>query len=582
MHGVTVWFTGLSASGKTTVSRRVEEILNSMDVPVERLDGDVIRQGLTRDLGFSKEDRTRNIERVTFVAKLLTRNGVVCLAAFVSPYEEIREYSRREIGEFLEVFVTAPLEVLVERDIKGLYKKALAGEIQNFTGVNDPFEVPEHPDLTLETHLHSVEECAQMVVELLRGRGYIAGDAAGATEARPKATARTETPGAAVPHGGELVNRELQGAARDAAIERARHLPVLRLDERELADLGMIGTGAMSPLTGFMTRKDYETVVEKMHLMDGLVWTLPVTLAVTPEQADGLREGQEVALSDQSGTIHAIMQVQEKYAYDKKREAQMVYGTDDAAHPGVARLYAQPDILVGGPLWVMERPNPDAFPQYQLTPFETRQEFHRRGWRTIVAFQTRNPIHRAHEYLIKAALESVDGALIHPLLGATKSDDVPAAIRVRAYEELVQRYFQPGRVVLSGFPAAMRYAGPREAVFHAICRKNYGCTHFIVGRDHAGVGSYYGTYAAQELISSFRPEELGIIPVKFDHAFFCRACNSMGTTKTCPHDASEHVVLSGTKVREMLSAGEFPPAEFMRPEIAQVLTDAYRARSQAD
>jgi sulfate adenylyltransferase/3'-phosphoadenosine 5'-phosphosulfate synthase len=536
----------------------------------------VVRQSLTRDLGFSKEDRDKNIERVTFVAKLLTRNDVVVLSSFISPYKAQREASRREIGEFLEVFVDATLDTLVGRDLKGLYKKALAGEIQGFTGVNDPYEAPEAPDLVCNTDAESVEESVAKVMALLEERGYI--PAVGAASGGRRG-ARQAVPGPSVPHGGVLVNRELTGAARDEALARAATLPAIELDERELSDLDMIGVGALSPLTGFMRKLDYDCVVDSMRLSDGLLWALPVTLAVTEEQAARVSEGGEVALTDGAGNIVGIMQVTEKYGYDKNREAQQCFGTTDRAHPGVARIYEQGDVYLGGPVWIVDRSNQGDFAEYRLTPLQTRQRFDELGWKTVVAFQTRNPVHRAHEYLQKVAMEMVDGLLLHPLVGATKSDDVPAGVRMRTYEEILDKYYPKNRAMLSVFPAAMRYAGPREAVWHAICRKNYGCTHFIVGRDHAGVGNYYGTYDAQLMVDRFSYDELGITPLKFEHSFFCRACGNMASAKTCPHDRSEHVHLSGTKVREMLTNGELPPSEFTRPEVAKILIEAYRGEA---
>ena len=564
MRGVTVWFTGLSAAGKTTISRRVADLLSIAGAPVERLDGDVVRQSLTRDLGFSAEDRNRNIERVTFVAKLLTRQGAICLAAFISPFEEMRAYARREIGEFLEVYVTAPLDVLVERDVKGLYRKAMAGEIQNFTGVNDPFEVPEHPDLVLATDRQSVDECAQAVIDLLARRGYLEGRAAASAKAAPASQTA---------YGGRLVDRQLTGDALREALSRAQSLPKVPLDERSYWDLGLLGIGALSPLEGFMLRKDYEAVVESMRLTDGLLWPLPVTLAVAADQP-ALRDDAEVALTDRAGSIVGLMRVHDRYARQRRREAALVYGTTEEAHPGVAQLYAQGDTLLGGPIWLLDHPAAQGG-GLGLTPREVRAEIAERGWRTSVAFQTRNPLHRAHEYMIKVALETLDGAILHPLVGATKSDDVPATTRMRSYAVLLEHYFPARRILLSGFPAAMRYAGPREAVFHAIARRNYGFSHFIVGRDHAGVGSYYGTYAAQELVSALQ-DEIGIRLLPFENAFYCRACGGMATEKTCSHGADRRVTLSGTKVRGMLQAGELPPAEFMRPEVAKVLSEGYR------
>jgi sulfate adenylyltransferase len=366
------------------------------------------------------------------------------------------------------------------------------------------------------------------------------------------------------PHGGELVDRT---GERPEGVEQ---LETLTLTSRELSDLDMLASGALSPLEGFMGRDDYESVLESMRLANGLPWALPVCLAV-----DEAPKGDRVALADGSGRLYALLDVMAVDAYSKEVEAERAFGTTDATHPGVARLYDQAPLYVSGPVTVFERVDP-AFPELAKDPAETRAEFAARGWKRVVGFQTRNPIHRAHEYLTKVALETVDGLLIHPLVGETKSDDVPSATRVECYRVLLDGYYPADRVVLSAFPAAMRYAGPREAIWHAICRKNYGCSHFIVGRDHAGVGEYYGTYDAQLIFDEFEPHELDVEPMFFEHSFWCRRCGSMASAKTCPHDAEQHVFLSGTKVREMLGAGELPPEEFSRPEVAEVLIDAYR------
>jgi sulfate adenylyltransferase len=383
------------------------------------------------------------------------------------------------------------------------------------------------------------------------------------------------------PHGGVLVNRIAPEADRAALEARAAGLPSLALDERQISDLEMIAIGAFSPLEGFMNKADYTRVVEEMRLASGLPWTIPVTLAVSRETAETLPAGGEIALTDGAGRLLAVMRVDETFDYDKTREAELVYRTTDEAHPGVAAVYAQPDVLVGGPVTLVNRPSDPDFAEYRLDPAAVRAAFAERGWRTIVAFQTRNPIHRAHEYLQKCAMETVDGLLLHPLVGATKSDDVSADVRMRCYETILENYYPADRVLLAVNPANMRYAGPREAIFHALIRKNYGCTHFIVGRDHAGVGSYYGTFDAHLIFREFAPEELGITPMFFDHAFFCKTCGGMASVKTCPHGKENHVFLSGTKVREMLVNGEMPPPEFSRPEVAQILIDAMRDGSSA-
>jgi len=366
------------------------------------------------------------------------------------------------------------------------------------------------------------------------------------------------------PHGGELVDRT---GPRPDDVES---LEMVTISSRELADLDMIASGALSPLRGFMGREQYESVLKTMRLPGGLPWALPVCLAV-----DEAPKGDRVVLAGEDGRPYAVLDVAEVFDYDAEREAELCYRTTDGAHPGVARVLGQKPRYLAGDVTVFERPAPP-FPELALDPAETRALFAERGWRRVVGFQTRNPIHRAHEYLTKVALETVDGLLIHPLVGDTKSDDIPSKVRVDCYRTLIEGYYPPDRVIVSAFPAAMRYAGPREAIWHAICRKNYGCSHFIVGRDHAGVGSYYGTYDAQLIFDEFEPHELDIEPMMFEHSFWCTKCGSMASNKTCPHGAEDRIFLSGTKVREMLAAGEEPPIEFTRPEVADVLIEAYR------
>ncbi len=545
--GFVVWFTGLSGAGKSTIATALQAELSRRGRHSELLDGDEVRTHLSKGLGFSKEDRDTNIRRIGYVARLIARSGGVAITAAISPYREVRDELRGQTPDFVEVFVRAPLDTLVERDTKGLYRKAIAGEIANFTGVSDPYEEPLHPEVVCDTSIESLAQSVTKVLDRLERLGHLP---------RP--------PFERLPSGEKL--SELRA--------EARRLPQLQVGQRELSDIFMLGAGALSPVDGFLGREDYESVVAQGRLAGGAPFTIPIVL-----RSDDVPAADRVGLFIGEKPV-GIMEIAEAYEADPGREALAVYGTDDEAHPGVRLLKDAGRWAIGGAVIALARPT-SGFPDYDLTPAQVREVKAQRGWRTMVGFQTRNPVHRAHEYLQKVALESVDGLLLHPLVGETKSDDIPAAVRMRCYEELLAGYYPADRVLLSTNPAWMRYAGPKEAVFHAIVRRNYGCTHFIVGRDHAGVGNYYDTYAAHRIFDEFPTSELGIEILRFEHTFYCSACGGMASTRTCPHPRELHRTLSGTAVRKLLDEGADLPVEFTRPEVARVLLDAAREEATA-
>ena len=379
------------------------------------------------------------------------------------------------------------------------------------------------------------------------------------------------------PHGGELLPRLVDGEKKKGLLTEAEKLKKVTLESLEISDLFMLASGAFSPLAGFLIKEDYQSVIKDMHLSNGVLWPIPVTLAVSQEQADALKLGERIALVDEGGRMLALMLVEDKFTPDVKAEADHVFKTQDQAHPGVKRLFTRGPVYLGGPVQVLtEGDYPAKYPEY-ARPSETRAIFKDKGWRTIVAFQTRNPLHRSHEYLTKVALETFDGLLIHPIVGKLKPGDIPAETRIKCYRAMLENYYPADRVALKVYPMEMRYAGPREAILHAIIRQNFGCTHIIIGRDHAGVGKYYGTFDAQNIFDTLAPDELRIQPLKFEHVFWCEKCHSVASVKTCPHGKEDHLFISGTKLREMFANGETPPREIARSEIVDILIQYYRS-----
>jgi sulfate adenylyltransferase/3'-phosphoadenosine 5'-phosphosulfate synthase len=537
----------LSGAGKSTIANALQAELARRGRRSELLDGDEVRTHLSKGLGFSKEDRDTNIRRIGYVARLVARSGGVAITAAISPYREVRDEIRSQTQGFVEVYVHCPLDTLVERDVKGLYKKAIAGEIANFTGVSDPYEPPLNPEVVCDSSKETVEHSLAKVIDRLERLGYL-----------PR----------------QIVQRLPAGEELEALRAEARSLPRLQVGQRELSDLFMLAAGALAPLDSFMGRDDYAAVLESGRLAGGDPFTIPIVLRVANVPA-----ARRVGLFIDDRPM-GILDVTDAYETDHPREAKAVYDTEDEAHPGVRVLNDSGRWALSGEVIALARPS-SGFPEFDLTPSEVRAVKAQRGWKTMVGFQTRNPVHRAHEYLTKVALEIVDGLLLHPLVGETKGDDIPASVRMRCYQELLDGYYPADRTLLSTNPAWMRYAGPKEAVFHAIVRRNYGCTHFIVGRDHAGVGNYYDTYAAHRIFDQYTPAELGIEILRFEHTFYCTVCGGMASTRTCPHPKEQHVSLSGTAVRKLLQEGSDLPAEFTRPEVARVLIDAAQEEATA-
>jgi len=381
---------------------------------------------------------------------------------------------------------------------------------------------------------------------------------------------------AILPHGGKLVNRTLTGEKLEATSEETASLPRVEIAPWEIWDLFLLAVGGYSPLEGFVDRANYLSIIERLELEDGTLFAIPIVLSTDDDTASQLNPYDKAAIVDSSDSTLAIIEITDIFDREKEKEARAVFKTTDEKHPGVERIYRGGNKCIAGPVWFFADAFQTPFPKYPSTPDATRAAIEEKGWNTCVAFQTRNPVHRAHEYLQKCAMEMVDGLLLHPIVGEIKEGDIPAEVRMKCYEILLENYYPKERVILGVLPAPMRYAGPREAIHHAIMRQNYGCTHIIIGRDHAGVGDYYGTFDAQKIFDEIDSSKLLVQPIKFEHAFYCKKCDQMASVKTCPHEAEQRVFLSGTKVREKLKNGEDLPPEFTRHEVSEVLKEYYK------
>ncbi len=387
------------------------------------------------------------------------------------------------------------------------------------------------------------------------------------------------------PHGGgPLKPLMLTGSALTAGLEKAKTLKQIRMTSRESCDLIMLGIGAFTPLDGFMSKADWQGVCDETRLANGVFWPIPVTLSVNEHDADDLDIGQEIALiDDESGEIRGLMTVEEKYTIDKGLECRSVFQTDDMEHPGVQKVMNQKAINIAGPVRALSEGGfPEKYGDIYMRPAETRALFEEKKWHKVAAFQTRNPMHRSHEFLAKIAIETLDGVLVHQILGKLKAGDIPAEVRADAINTLIDKYFVKDTVVQAGYPMEMRYAGPKEALLHAVFRQNYGCSHLIVGRDHAGVGDYYGPFDAQYIFDQVSEDDLKTRPLKIDWTFYCYKCHGMASMKTCPHGKDDRLLLSGTKLRKMLSEGQEPPAEFSRPEVVKILQAYYATLKEGD
>jgi len=548
-QGFVVWFTGLPGSGKSTLARMLKQALEDRGLPAIILDGDRVRSNLWPELKYSREDRDENIRRMAHLAQMIEAEGVVAIVAVISPYERLRAYARRLSSRFVEVYTDCPLEECERRDPKGMYARARRGEIAQFTGISDPYEPPQNPELVLKTAEWTAPQCLNLLLERLNQLGYLGPSASGLV----------------APNGGRLVNRVLSPEEANAIL--AENHVRLEVGEEELMDAEKIAVGAYSPLEGFMNLAEIREVLNTYRLPEGTPFGMPVYLCVPEEKARVLHEDENVLLCQGHTHPVAILRVARIEKVEPLDWAQAMYGTQDMAHPGVKRLASLPRFLISGEVSLIERVS-HPFLAYEESPADLRAEFARRGWRKVAGFQTRNPPHRAHEYTQRLALEITDGLLIQPILGKKKEGDFTTEAILGAYERLIEYYLPRERVILKGLSTWMRYAGPREAVFHAVVRRNYGCSHFIVGRDHAGVGSYYAPYGAQELLDRLN---VGVEIIKVRSVHYCRKCGQFVSDEICGHPESDRTAVSMTRIRTLLKEQADRVEEVLRPEVAEYL-----------
>ncbi|UQA63388.1 adenylyl-sulfate kinase [Polyangium aurulentum] len=548
MTGFVVWFTGLSGAGKSTLAAMLGAELRARGVHVEVLDGDEVRTHLSKGLGFSREDRDTNVRRIGFVAKLLARAGSCAITAAISPYRSIRDEQRAQIGRFVEVHCACEIPALAERDAKGLYKKALAGEIKNFTGIDDPYEPPLSPEITVHTDRETKEQSLARIVARLEELGYV--------PRRGSALALSGTPGLVAPHGGELSVRLATGERGDRLADRARDLPVIELDAPAEMHLDLLATGALSPLKGFLTSKDFLRVAREMRLENGLPWPVPVTLPLAARDPSAVKIGAEAALRTRDGRLVAVIEVSDLFRPDElvsTRNAQSPLGDEDLA--GVLGRAPSASVLVGGEVHVFDRPIGAEIPILPDEPAATRAMFSARGLSQIAALRTEALPRRAEEHLAKAALEVVGTLWIQALAGG----GMPLELRLRCHEILLAKYFPTERVLLSTGAAVTRPAGLRENLMGALVAQNHGCSHAVVS---AGAERAFRVYA---------PGEIGIVPLCLEDPFYSTVTGSMATARTAPGEASTRWTASEAEILAMLERQQRLPEELVRPEIAETL-----------